>query len=113
MSSLTLLGDISGSVVLDAPPISGSNTITLPTTGGTMRTTRTPGAILQVVQAGSNGTSTSSTSFVDSGLTASITPTSSTNKILVTVNGVCRATNQRGGFALVRNSTQLFLHPES
>jgi len=71
------------------------------------------GSVLQVVQSGSNGTSTASTSYVDSGLTASITPTSSTSKILVTVNGVCRATNVRGGFALVRGSTQLFGYQEA
>jgi hypothetical protein len=34
MSSLTLLGDTSGSVVLDAPAISGSTVLTLPTTTG-------------------------------------------------------------------------------
>jgi hypothetical protein len=36
MSSLTLLGDTSGSVVLDAPPISGSTTITLAPQSGTL-----------------------------------------------------------------------------
>jgi len=48
MSSLTILGDTSGSVVLAAPAVAGSNTVTLPTTGGTVRTTTTPGTILQV-----------------------------------------------------------------
>jgi hypothetical protein len=36
MSSLTLLGDTSGSVVLDAPPISGSTTITFAAQSGTL-----------------------------------------------------------------------------
>lgn len=36
MSSLTLLGDTSGSVVLDAPPISGSTVITLAAQSGTL-----------------------------------------------------------------------------
>jgi hypothetical protein len=36
MSSLTLLGDTSGSVVLDAPAISGSTVLTLPTTTSTL-----------------------------------------------------------------------------
>jgi hypothetical protein len=36
MSSLTLLGDTSGSVVLDAPPVSGSTVLTLPTTTSTL-----------------------------------------------------------------------------
>jgi len=36
MSSLTILGDTSGSVVLDAPAVSGSTTLTLPTTTSTL-----------------------------------------------------------------------------
>jgi hypothetical protein len=36
MSSLTILGDTSGSVILAAPAIAGSGTLTLPTTGGTI-----------------------------------------------------------------------------
>jgi len=36
MSSLTLLGDTSGSIVLDAPAISGSTVITMPAATGTM-----------------------------------------------------------------------------
>jgi hypothetical protein len=35
MSSLTILGDTSGSVILQAPAVSGSTTITLPATTGT------------------------------------------------------------------------------
>jgi hypothetical protein len=36
MSSLTILGDTSGSVVLQAPAVSGSTTLTLPTTTSTL-----------------------------------------------------------------------------
>jgi hypothetical protein len=36
MSSLTITGDTSGSVILSAPAAAGSNTISLPTLGGTM-----------------------------------------------------------------------------
>jgi len=36
MSSLTILGDTSGSVVLQAPAVSGSTTITMPAATGTM-----------------------------------------------------------------------------
>jgi len=39
MTSLTLLGDTSGSIVLDAPAVSGSTTITLPATTGTIMAT--------------------------------------------------------------------------
>ena len=84
MTSLTLLGDTSGSIVLDAPAVAGSSTITLPTTGGTVRTTTTPGTVLQVITATVSGdVSTSSTSFGSTGLFATITPLSATSKILV------------------------------
>ena len=36
MTSLTLLGDTSGSVVLDAPAVAGNTVLTLPTTSGTL-----------------------------------------------------------------------------
>jgi hypothetical protein len=36
MSNLTILGDTSGSVVLQAPAVSGSTTLTLPATTGTL-----------------------------------------------------------------------------
>jgi hypothetical protein len=36
MSSLTILGDTSGSVLLQAPAIAGSTTLTLPSTSGTL-----------------------------------------------------------------------------
>lgn len=36
MSNLTILGDTSGSVVLQAPAVSGSTTLTLPATTGTV-----------------------------------------------------------------------------
>lgn len=46
------------------------------------------GSVIQTVQATtSTETSTSSTSFVDTNLTASITPSSSTSKILILVSG--------------------------
>jgi len=88
MSSLTILGDTSGSVVLQAPAVAGSSTITLPTTGGTMRTTTTPGTILQVVN-GTYGTQVeaSFSSLTDLGLSATITPTSSSSKILILTSG--------------------------
>jgi hypothetical protein len=36
MSSITINGDTSGSIILDAPAIAGSTTLTLPTTSGTL-----------------------------------------------------------------------------
>ena len=42
MSSITLNGDISGSVILAAPSVAGSTTLTLPTTSGTLALTASP-----------------------------------------------------------------------
>lgn len=39
MSSITINGDTSGSVILQAPAVSGSTTLTLPSTSGTVLTT--------------------------------------------------------------------------
>jgi len=54
---------------------------------GTLGKARLPtGSVLQVVNGTVGYVSTSSSSYVDTGLTASITPTSSSSKILVTIN---------------------------
>ena len=115
MSKLVLSGDTSGSVTLDAPAVSGTTTLTLPTTSGTVLTNGTnsnfpSGSILQVVQ-GTYATqgSTTSTSYVTTNLTASITPSSSSNKVLVTVslNGVQSPTSNYFWSTLYRNATDL------
>ena len=70
------------------------------------------GSVLQVVSADfTSTTTTNSTSYVDSGLTATITPTSATSKILVTLTGHYYTDNTgadvRGYMSLVRGSTQI------
>jgi hypothetical protein len=69
------------------------------------------GAVLQVVQTTKTDTfSTSSTSYVDvTGLSVSITPTSSNNKILVMYDVKGSAGNIQIAFALVRDSTQVYM----
>ena len=73
-----------------------------------------PGGVLQVVNADYGSyTSTTSTSPVDLGLTASITPTSASSKVLifVSINGVERNTSSSGPiarFQLLRNSSTIF-----
>lgn len=53
------------------------------------------GTILQVVQATKNNeTSTSSSSFVDTGLSKSITPLNSSSKIMITLDLPARSNNQ-------------------
>lgn len=69
---------------------------TLAVTGKVTKASMPTGSVIQVVSATYSTAVTSSTStYVDTGLTASITPTSATNKILVLVsqNGVSKVTN--------------------
>ena len=103
-----------GSVSLQAPSSSGNDRVyTVPDIGsdGTLATTATAGKILQVVHTiKSNGFSvTASTdNFSDiTGLSASITPVSSSNKILIHFQSSFSTTSigQRGSFRLLRDST--------
>ena len=83
---LRLNGSTSGYSQLDAPAIAGDQTFTLPGTGGTIDRLNRAGNILQVVNATySTQTTSSSSTFSDTGLTATITPTSASSKILVLV----------------------------
>jgi hypothetical protein len=90
MASLILNGSTSGSVTLSSPAVSGTTTLTLPATTGTVLTTTSPkaGNVIQVVQTTKTDTfSTTSSSYVDvTGLSVSITPTSSSSTILVFLN---------------------------
>ena len=71
------------------------------------------GSVLQVVNFSVHTTVSSSTStYVDSGITATITPKFSTSKILIIVDatGLYKATNNAAiGLKLVRNSTDLLV----
>jgi hypothetical protein len=88
--SIVLQGSTSGSVTLQEPAIAGSTVLTLPAVSGTVLTDTSPkvGNVIQVVSASlsGGGITSSSSTFADTGLTASITPTSSSSKILVMVN---------------------------
>ena len=116
MASIVVAGDTSGTVTLAAPAVSGTTTLTLPATSGTVLTNGTntnfpTGSVLQVVQ-GTLGTQTSSSSstMADSGITASITPKSSSNKILVIaqLNGCGKQTgNTYIRAKLVRGATDI------
>jgi len=71
------------------------------------------GSVIQVVNVTlSTQASTTSASFIDSGLSASITPTSSTSKILVIVSQTIyngSGTNSGGETQLLRNSTSIIV----
>jgi hypothetical protein len=86
-------------------------------TSGTLPTAQLPtGSILQVVGATTTtSTSTTSSSFVDTGLTASITPSSATSKILVIISQSFYIANNTGGrdeaegrLNLTRASTNIY-----
>jgi len=96
--TIRLNGSTSGFTEIDAPAVAGSNTLVLPTgngTSGQVLTTNGSGAlswtgagkILQVVQTVKTDTFSRTSSSADygeiTGLTASITPSSSSNKILI------------------------------
>ena len=100
-------GSVSDSYIVDvsASKLTGSRTIPK----GTMPA----GSVLQVVQANtSTQVSSSSATFVDTGLTATITPTSATSKILVLVsqNGLKKSSTVSSNcidINLVRGATNL------
>ena len=119
MASIKLKGDTSGEITISSPSVAGTNTLTLPASTGTLVTTATSGKVLQVVTANYSTQATSSTTtYADTGLTATITPSLSTSKVLVVVH-------QNGGFAsagattngllakLLRGATDLAVFCES
>jgi hypothetical protein len=86
MSPIRLNGSTSGYSQIDAPAVAGDQLFTLPGTGGTLDRLNRAGNILQVVQTVKSDTFSSSTvgSYVAvTGLSATITPASANNKILV------------------------------
>jgi len=113
--SIVMVGATSGSVTLQEPAVAGTTVLTLPAVSGTVLTTTSPkaGNVIQVVQGTySTAVSIASASYTDTGLQASITPTSSSSKILILVNqgGALRlnSTSEQSGYAnLVRGATQI------
>lgn len=91
MSQVKVTGNASGTgtLTIAAPNTNSDYTLTLPAATGNILTSATTtgfpaGSVLQVVQGTiASGTTTTSTSFVDTGLTVSITPSSSSSKIMV------------------------------
>jgi hypothetical protein len=120
--SIVLVGSTSGSITLQEPAVAGTTVLDLPAVSGTFITTASSGqsipkaalptgSVLQVVSTTKTDTfSTASTTFTDvTGLSASITPTSSSSKIFVIVSMSC--TGISGVFSaqarLMRGSTAI------
>jgi hypothetical protein len=92
--------------------INGSGTVTGISATGISAQPAFPGNILQVVSAtyGTNTTSSSAT-FADTGLTATITPSSASSKILILVyqNGVGKVNNHYVKLRLLRSVTEIIV----
>jgi hypothetical protein len=96
--SLVLSGSTSGSVTLQEPAIAGTTVLDLPATSGTVlvggtqnipKSALPTGSVLQVVQASATtATTTTSNSFQTTSHSVTITPTSSSSKILVIHQGM-------------------------
>jgi hypothetical protein len=93
----------------------GSNGQVLSVSGGVPAWTTSPaaGKVLQIVQATTTTTATtSSTSWADTNLSATITPSAATSKVLILTNQSIKLSastnNANGGFRLLRDSTYIF-----
>ena len=108
----TIATQAANSVAITGGSITGVSLNATDLSSGTVGYARLPtGSVLQVVNATySTGVTSSSSTFADTGLTASITPKFSTSKILVLVNQTgCSKTvgNTTLGLKLLRNSTSI------
>jgi len=109
-SPIRISGSTSGYSQIDAPAVAGDQTFTLPGTGGTLDRLNRAGNVLQVVNATySTAESRGIATYADTGLTASITPTSASSKVLVVVhhNGCGKVNNTFMGLKLLRGSTDI------
>ena len=72
------------------------------------------GKVLQVVQGTATTSVEHSTTYADTGLTASITPSSTSNKILIMVNQAMLVVGGNGGSVkLFRDSTAIYTPPQA
>jgi hypothetical protein len=104
MSKVAIQGNASGTgtLTIAAPNTNTDRTLTLPDSAGTVDTLQRAGNVLQVVQAPSSTFSTrfstTSTSYVSTGHTLSITPSSASSKIFCLWSSAAHCTG--GGYIL-------------
>jgi hypothetical protein len=116
MSKISLEGNAAGTgtFTIASPNSNTSRTLTLPDLTGTVLTNATPGSVLQVVSVTySTETIIASTSYTDTGLSATITPISASSKILVLVNQQGSVNRSSNAFIsqdarILRGSTAIF-----
>jgi hypothetical protein len=112
MSLVAISGNPSGTgtLTIAAPNTNSNFTLTLPALTGTILTNKTAGTVLQVVSTTKTDTFTtaSTNTYVDvTGLSVTITPTSSTSKILILASVHQAASGEPTGFQIVRDSTAI------
>jgi hypothetical protein len=109
MSQVAISGNASGTgtLTIAAPNTNSNYTLTLPTNTGTIVTNKTAGTVLQVVSATKTDTfSTANTSYTATGLSAAITPSSTSSKILVIISAqIGITTNGYGSLQLFRSGS--------
>jgi hypothetical protein len=112
--SIVLQGSTSGSVTLQEPAVAGTTVLDLPAVSGTVLTTTSPkaGNILQVVQGTATApVVTTSTTYITTGLSVSITPSSASSRILVIASACFRKGNSNvlgPSIAIFRDSTNVY-----
>jgi len=110
MSAIKLSTPSSGSISLSPADTASNLTITVPAVTGTMLTTASAGTVLQVVNAQSTTPTAvnNTTTFSSLSLSASITPTSATSKILVLLSVTGLSNNASiVGVKLQRNGSDI------
>jgi len=113
MSKVAITGNASGTGVFTvaSPNSNVDRVLTLPDESGTVDTLQRSGNVIQVISATiTDKLSTTSTSYVDvTGLTVSITPSRSSNKILIlgSVNYSVSLTTQNTFIRLVRDGLSI------
>jgi hypothetical protein len=119
--TLRLNGSTSGYTEIDAPAVAGSNTLVLPTGNGTSGQVLTtngsgalswalPGKILQVVQASTTPSVDITSSVPTSRVSLSLTPSSSSNKVLLFYTAADCYSSQSGAMissAFYRNGSSV------
>jgi hypothetical protein len=116
MSKVSLAGNASGTGIftIASPNSNTDRTLTLPNSSGTLMNNSSTagfpaGSVLQVVNATTSGSTTTTTSatYVSTAITGTITPTSSTSKILIFLNySVWTSTSSMYVYATIyRNNT--------
>jgi hypothetical protein len=111
--SIKLVSTGGGSVTIQEPNTASDFTLSVPAQTANILTNKTAGTVVQVVnntiQTAGNYFTTSSTSLVSTGVSVSLTPSSSTNKVLLTVNAIVDLGANNGGIqaTIFRGATNL------